>query len=362
MEEKHWVYNFDYAHFLTPVNIDQDNLYLNDIRTKLDDFIDKMRCAGAPKTALECIYNFKNQILKSMELYYSGDLLSAQSIINTIIQELNVPPAVTPINKSFAFPYNTNEIQFFRARTSDAIVDYNANEMLHIPFSKRSHVKSYRFSISGLPCLYLGNTSYACWIEMRKPADYRFNVSPVVLDNSQKVLNLIATASWINTLVSNNYIDLSDSDSVINMFKLMVLTYCTSYKVKEQDRNFKSEYVLPQMIMLACKRLDLDGVVYYSKQVSDERFATVTGINVALFATYEDGLDLSPICSHIKIDDSFNYSTFKQLHSSLKYKEYPLCVDKYPQIKNIGNFKRQIPYRETYFYEFDKYLFANWEK
>ena len=43
---------------------------------------------------------------------------------------------------------------------------------------------SYRFSIPGITSLYLGNTSYACWIEMGRSAEHDFNVSSVVLDNS----------------------------------------------------------------------------------------------------------------------------------------------------------------------------------
>ena len=45
-------------------------------------------------------------------------------------------------------------------------------------------------SIPGIPSLYLGNTSYACWLELGCPAEYKFNVSPVLLDGTQKILNL----------------------------------------------------------------------------------------------------------------------------------------------------------------------------
>ena len=121
-------------------------------------------------------------------MYYNGCVLEAQSIVNRLINEFEEDGiAISDINNSIAFPPagcddRYSEVQFFRARLNDVVVDYSANEMLHIPFSCREIVKSERFSIPGLPCLYLANSTYACWIEMGRPADYRFNVSPIIFD------------------------------------------------------------------------------------------------------------------------------------------------------------------------------------
>ena len=116
------------------------------------------------------------------------------------------------------------------------------------------------------------------------------------------------------------------------------------------------------MIMLACKSRGLDGITYYSKQVSSEVFACTAGVNLVLFASYNGEEELSSICEHIKIGDSYNFSMFKQLLPSMTYKGYELSVMHTPYIRNIGSLKRQIPYNDTMFYEFDKYLFANWDK
>ena len=68
--------------------------------------------------------------------------------------------------------------------------------------------------------------------------------------------------------------------------KLLMLTIATSYRIKEAGRTFKSEYIISQSIMMACKRLGYDGVAYYSKRVSDEIFA-FCAINLALFVDYK---------------------------------------------------------------------------
>ena len=66
------------------------------------------------------------------------------------------------------------------------------------------------------------------------------------------------------------------------------------------------------------------------------------------------------VIKHIKIDDAFNYALYKQLNNSLKYKDYELRSVFTGYITNIGSFERQYPYRETDFYNFDKFLFSTW--
>lgn len=109
--------------------------------------------------------------------------------------------------------------------------------------------------------------------------------------------------------------------------------------------------------MMACKKLGYSGVAYYSKRVDDEAFARCA-INLALFIKYEN--EYSDIVKHIKMDDAFNYAVYKNLLSSLKYKDYNLRSVAAGWKTNIGNYDRQYPYRETDFFEFDKFLFTTW--
>ncbi len=50
-----------------------------------------------------------------------------------------------------------------------------------------------KYTSTVLPCLYLGTTSYVCWLELGRPADHEFNVSPVQLDNTQRVFKVKET-------------------------------------------------------------------------------------------------------------------------------------------------------------------------
>lgn len=346
-----------------PYNIDSDSQYFSSLKKKLNLLISILEKNNAPKALIACAKNYKAKVIKTISLYYKGSIIESHLIIRDIVKDCCGKYAVFDINDNPAFPSARKgeraEVQFFRARLCDHVVEFPAEEMLHIPFKNRAIVKSERFSIPGLPCLYLGNTSYVCWIEMGCPPDFKFNVSPIVLDNTQKIFNLaISLQDFYNTL---DYCKTNCEEKLCYLMKLFILNMATSFNVEEANRNFKSEYIISQMIMLACKDLKMDGITYHSKRVSNDIFANNVGINLVLFAKYEGKGSLSKICNHLAVGDSFNYSMFKQLLASQRYKEYTLRIDNSFVCTNIGSFKRQFPYRETMFYEFDKYLFANWE-
>lgn len=139
--------------------------------------------------------------------------------------------------------------------------------------------------------------------------------------------------------------------------KLYMLAIAAAYRVKETGRVFKSEYIISQSIMIACKRLGYDGIAYYSKRVYDEVFA-LCAINLALFVDYEG--EYSELVNHIKIDDAFNYGLYKQLYKTIVCRSYELRSMQTGFITNIGSYDRQYPYTETRYADFDKFLFASW--
>lgn len=347
--EKHNLFN-------TPITIDKDSKYrdsLEDIFKKLEE---SLIAVDAEEYYIEVVQKYRIALLYAIDKYYLGYISEAQNIIGELLDEvMRGTLAVSNINNSISFGLSdetAQEVQFFRARCSEKITDYKKEEMLHIPFSKRSIVKSERFSITGLPCLYLGTTSYICWMEMGRPADHMFNVSPVTLDNTQQILNL--AVNFRDFYLAKEYTD----EKRKSIFQLFLLSLATSFKVKETPRSFKSEYVISQLIMLACMKKNLSGLTYYSKQVENDILAYSVGVNIALFAYYSIGQELSNICNHVSISDSFNYSMYKQLTVPQTFRQSDLRVEHMVKIQAIGSFDRQYPYKETKFYYFDHYLFA----
>jgi hypothetical protein len=58
----------------------------------------------------------------------------------------------------------------YRIRVArDPEAAFRRRDLFHIPFEKRHEVTTQRFSIPGLPCLYLGGSVYVCWEELARP-------------------------------------------------------------------------------------------------------------------------------------------------------------------------------------------------
>ncbi|MCM1054549.1 MAG: RES family NAD+ phosphorylase [Bacteroides sp.] len=350
-----WLNNgFICKELYAPYIIDNDNEYYNSLREKFNIVLRQAENAEADSESIDIIQKFRNKILESLRSYYDADLSKSNTIVKNLIKNIGDDPlAVNTLLNSSAFPgCKDEELQFFRCRIGDPSKSFTAKEMLHLPKKMRARSGNYRFSIPGNPSLYLANSSYGCWVETGFPSAIDFNVSPVLLDGTQKVFNLAVSIRDFHCLKE------WEKSRVHCWLKLLMLTIATSFRIKEEGRTFKSEYIISQAIMMACKKLGYDGVAYFSKRVSDEMFSRCA-INLALFVTYED--EYSELVKHMKMDNSFNYALYNQLLPSLKYKDYNLRSVRTGFITNIGSYDRQFPYRETEFFNFDKFLFTTWE-
>lgn len=101
----------------------------------------------------------KSKVYDITDNYHTGNIKEALEITKTLLIE------------DFHIGISTNT-PLFRARRSESGFLYKKEEMFHIPFDKRYMIGNQRYSISGLPCLYLGGSPYICWEELGRP-DYQ---------------------------------------------------------------------------------------------------------------------------------------------------------------------------------------------
>lgn len=162
---------------------------------------------------------------------------------------------------------------FFRFRVGNNY-DYSINDLFHIPYSKRTLVNNYRYSIAGHPSLYLGHSTFVCWNEMRKPDFNTVHVQRYKF-RDEKPLKLIDFGYrpqdiiyFISNIDNNDIIcDIKDFNEY---FLKYIFTYpiilCCSVRVKEENANFKPEYIIPQLVLqYAMKNTEnLNGVRYFS--------------------------------------------------------------------------------------------------
>lgn len=356
--ETTWILSaFQVKDLYAPFVLDKDNEYFDALEKKYNLVIQRARDVGADDQSIEILETFSKKIMESLGDYQNADVEECYGKIRKLIKEIGTClPAVGGLKDIHAFCSGKgSEIQLFKCRTGNPVEGFGAEEMLHLPKSLRSKAGNYRFSIPGNPSLYLSNTSYGCWIELGCPDESEFNVAPFLLDGKQRIFNL--TISNRDT----DYIESLDEEQMRCWLKLYLLAIATSFRIKEPNRAFKSEYVISQSIMIACKKLGYDGVAYFSKRVDDELFA-LCALNLALFVDYNEGEYSDLVKNHLKLDDAFNYSFFKKLLNQSriqkKYDELQMTHTEY--VTNIKKYGRQYLYRETLFYEFDKFLFISW--
>lgn len=109
------------------------------------------------------------ELLEAIGDYFVGHQSSAYQGIATLLGRLRGQFDNLAKASRLGLSYKGTEAGFFRARI---ILDWgrpSRNDLFHVPFSHRERVSSQRFSVSGVPCLYLGSSTYLCWEELGRP-------------------------------------------------------------------------------------------------------------------------------------------------------------------------------------------------
>ena len=364
-----WIKNFNKEEFIGPFVIDKDCDYEAAMISKITAFL-KILKPNLDKDTYSSLQYFSENVMHTVHLVYEGRADEAQAFIQECFEDFeNGEISFVTANSCPAFygykPDKEYEIQFFRARMGEDFCAYNKQDMFHVPFNMRGKVETTRFSIPGLPCLYLSNTSYGCWVELGKPQDDKLSVSPVVVDNEVKVLNLAVSIFDIFEFVDLKICD-SDDDwnkKFCEYSKLMVLMIASSFVVLEKDRKFKSEYIISQMVMLAIKDNGYDGVVYYSKKTASDLYSRVS-VNLALYATFDPGKDVlysSCLSKRVFIGNSYNFALYQHLNGVNLMNSYRLAIDGMNGRVIIGDSGKYYLYRNTLFHDFDAHIFSGWK-
>lgn len=159
---------------------------------------------------------------------------------------------------------------------------FHREDMFHIPFNKRGFVSTQRYSMPGLPCLYLGYSLHACWEEMhRKPiSTFAFNRFHLQKDIKVLSLDLPDKSRWG-----------TDHEKVIQIFPLII---ACMVEVDNYTNSFKSEYIIPQLLMewiTNHPKVEVDGICYTSVHKNSQfNFPQSVYNNLALPAKdYESG-------------------------------------------------------------------------
>ncbi len=135
----------------------------------------------------------------------------------------------------------------------------NRKDLFHIPNSMRYNVAQQRFSITGVPCLYLSGCAFTAWLELNKP---NFSNLWCAGFRAEKEITVLDLAVRLDTIVSKKY------DASKLLFYPFVIA--TSFTTKFPKSPFKEEYIISNILLQAViNNTELKGIRYFSTKVSN---------------------------------------------------------------------------------------------
>ena len=205
-------------------------------------------------------------ILTCFDYAYSGNQTKAYETLSPQLHKLSYLKPFVDVGESF-----------YRMRLRKDDVQFGYKDLLPIPDDKRYLVKTQRFSMPGLPCLYLGYHANACWEELHRPPVSDFMISRYEVIKKFRVISLeIPSYDTFS----------SDLNACVKLFPLIM---ACMVKVADYGDPYKSSYLIPQLIMewLTCDEKaihqDFKGVRFTSVHVNEQfGYPQVTFNNLAL--------------------------------------------------------------------------------
>lgn len=205
-------------------------------------------------------------VLTCFDYAYSGNQTKAYETLSPQLHKLSYLKPFVDVGESF-----------YRMRLRKDDVQFGYKDLLPIPDDKRYLVKTQRFSMPGLPCLYLGYHANACWEELHRPPVGDCMISRYEVIKKFQVISLeIPSYDTFS----------SDLNACVKLFPLIM---ACMVKVADYSDPYKSCYLIPQLIMewLTCDEIaihqDFKGVRYTSVHVNGQfNYPQITFNNLAL--------------------------------------------------------------------------------
>jgi len=365
--------------FELPFVVEKDNEYyikLNEILQKYELFIKNHKNQSIAELYND-VHGLKEKIVGAIDCYYNGELINALETINGIVKKLKSseicvrtveecyafkgaaisPPTIykEQYREEYTYARDFSPLIFYKARIGRE--QYGIKDLLHIPFDNRGIIKNQRFSINGLPCLYLASTTYGTWVEMGRPAESEFQVSAFKLPKDLLVLDLTIQQHLINGMGS-----IASDDEIkkaLYYLKMFPLVIAISGVVRDKSRTFKSEYIIPQLLMMSCNSEKIQSIAYLSKQSKDLK-GYPQAVNLAVMTKKGTSEKYWDRIEELDVTKPTFYSDFlmrpKEYISPNDYKAFVNAIFYDSNLNSIELANDEVIYTETSFSQFDEYL------
>lgn len=220
--------------------------------------------------------HFCNAVTAAVDAHLRGDPASAFAIFESAINPLKQFLVMDTFGG--AKPEALREKPYYRIRTGIE-KPYQKEDIFHLGFSKRAKVNIQRYSIAGLPCLYLSNSIFVCWKELNQPKLEETQVSRFVqTDPYLNILDLDFTPYRLQRQLESFYGAFFNKEhpyhiSYYNLWTGTLVNWplmiACSLQVREQNEPFKQEYIVPQLLLQwVMRQRDISGIRYFSNKTA----------------------------------------------------------------------------------------------
>lgn len=195
---------------------------------------------------LNRICELKKGIETCLKKFLSGDIKTAYENFESMLEPDRINKHILHVTVPLKSICNDKQ-QLYRVRKSDTPLT-SRSDIFHIPFSKRHLVSAQRYSIAGLPCLYLGTSLYVCWQEMNKPDFDKLYISAFTTEDlNSRVLNF--APSLLNSVYEDDEYSTSLVQKKASYLTIWPLIIACSFIRKHSDSKFIQEYIIPNLLM-----------------------------------------------------------------------------------------------------------------
>lgn len=345
--------------------------FRDDLKVRLDNYMERINKFRPSNGDLECqICNHKDElqkicdlIIQSLDQYLTGSAGKAYDKIEELFATTLFRNNITHLIRDMSRYSPSQDITptLFRVRLSDQDIG-TRESMFHIPFNQRELVRNQRYSIAGLPCLYLGTSLYVCWQEMSKPDLNRLYLSRYKMASfeSAKSVKFLNFAYSLETLRHNSEIEKlfkEDGNSAsLNIAYLVFfpLLLASSYNRAHSNASFHAEFIIPNLLLqwINKEKSQVKGISYFSTKTKQLRHHGI-GINFVfppdLVAPQSDGY-----CSFLKENFQLSKAISWQLLDAIK--ENKLSNSSNPQFADDMEAGFVKNYKHTKFHEAENKL------
>ena len=294
---------------IVPVNSNMGKDFRIRLRSALKSYVDNViklndgeRCDGWDEL-IQDINSLVNGLNDSVLAFYKGQHSTAMAKLTYQLKKSEMETITIA-------PYHS----FYRMRTfEERKRNVKNGELFHIPLSQRGIIKTQRYSMSGYPCLYLGESIYSCWEEMERP-----NTDMCMFSHLKNLESL----NVIDMRIPNQEAWDNDMKHVLKIFPWVIACMVV---VDDSKKVFKAEYIIPQLLtewVIAERMRERDNMVHgiwYTSAYKNNDFEFPDRVfdNVAI-----------PVLNSIK-------GKYCKILSSMFHITKPTCFE-YEDLRNVG--------------------------